>query len=170
MNRSIKKFARILSAVVAFVGVMLSGASDVWAQQLAGNWTIVSINDERPDGTKVPLYGANPVGLLVFDARGRYSLQICSSGRPKFAANNRNKGTPEEYQAAVKGCNPHWGRYSIDQKDKAIVFKIDHALYTNWEGTEQKRKFTLTGDELKYSVPNPATEAANPVVTWKRVK
>jgi hypothetical protein len=101
---------------------------------------------------------------------GRYSLQLCESDRPKFAANDRNKGTPEENQAAVKGCNPHWGRYSVSFTDKTISFHIEHALFKNWEGTEQKRSFTLIGDELTYTIPNPSERGVNPVVVWKRVK
>ena len=66
--------------------------------------------------------------------------------------------------------NPHWGRYSINAADRIILFQIDHATFANWEGTEQKRSFTLTGDELKYSVPNPSATGANPVVVWKRAK
>ena len=60
-----------------------------------------------------PLVGLKTHGELMFDTSGRYSLQLCSSGRAKFASNNRAKGTPEENEAAVRGCNPHWGRYSV---------------------------------------------------------
>ena len=49
--------------------------------------------------------------------------------------------TAEENAAAVHGCNPHWGRYSVIVADKTIIFKTDHALFKNWEGTEQKRLF-----------------------------
>ncbi len=148
-------------------------ASDAVAQSakdLAGSWTLVSVDNVRPDGSKLPLFGPSPQGTLMFDAGGRYSIQICSTGRPKFASNDRMKGTAEENQAAVVGCNPHWGRYSVNAADRVILFQIDHATYTNWEGTEQKRSFTLTGDELKYSVPNPSATGANPVVVWSRAK
>ena len=65
---------------------------------------------------------------------------------------NRLQGTPEEYKAAVHGCNPHWGRYAVTS-DGAIVFKIEHAMFPNWEGMEQKRPFSISGDELRYKVP-----------------
>lgn len=140
------------------------------ANPLLGTWTLVSVNDERPDGSKVPLLGSDPQGILMFDAVGHYSLQICNTGRPKFAANDRMKGTAEENEAAVHGCNPHWGRYSVNEAGKTIAFMIDHALYTNWEATEQKRSFTLSGDELRYFIPNPSEGGANPVVIWKHAK
>ena len=135
---------------------------------LVGTWTLVSVNDESPGGKGQPLYGPTPQGMLVFDAAGRYSLQLCAAGRPKIAANDRMKGTADEYKAAATQCNPHWGRYAMDPSGAFIVFKIDHALFANWEGTEQKRAFKLTGDTLRYEVPNPPVGGANPVVVWKR--
>ena len=161
-------------AAAASVLIMACGHSAL-AQQgganpLFGTWTLVSATDERTDGTKVPLFGPNPVGVLMFDTEGRYSSQTCTRDRPKFAANSRAKGTAEENQAIVQGCNTHWGHYLLNPADKFILFKIEHGLYPNWEGTEQKRPFTLTGDELRYTVPNPSAAAANPVLVWKRAK
>ena len=90
----------------------------------------------------------------------RHRGQICSPRFTKFAANNRMAGTPEEYKAAVHGCNPHWGHYSVAHR--AITFKIEHAMYANWEGTEQKRPFTIKGDELTYKVQRrPLAEPLN---------
>ena len=163
---------RVLT-VVAAATISIAFGHTAFAQQenlVSGTWTIVSVDDVRPDGTKRPLFGSSPEGILIFDAGGRYSLQLCESGRPKFAANDRTKGTPEENAAAVRGCNPHWGRYSVSQVDKTIVFKIDHALFQNWEGTEQKRSFTLTGDELSCTVPSPSESGANPLIVWRRAR
>jgi hypothetical protein len=90
--------------------------------------------------------------------------------RPKFAANDKSKGTPEEYQAAVQGTNAHFGTYSISKDGGSIVFHIEHASFPNWEGTDQKRPFTLAGDDLTYTVPTPTTGAkVTGEVKWKRV-
>ena len=121
------------------------------------------------------LYGERPEGLLVLDADGRYSLEIFSADRPRFAAGDKAKGTPEEYRAAAQGSNAHFGRYRVD--GSSLIFQIDHASYPNWEGTEQKRPFTLAGDELRYTVPTPTTGAgaagatgATGEVVWKRAE
>ena len=159
-----------LALLLLALALPVSDAAAQSAKDLVGTWTLVSVDNVRPDGSKVPLFGPSPQGILMFDANGRYSAQVCSTGRPKFASNDRMKGTPEENQAAVHECNPHWGRYSVNTADHVILFQIDHATYTNWEGTEQKRSFTLTSDELKYTVPNPSATGANPVVVWKRAK
>ena len=140
------------------------------ASPLVGTWTLVLVDNVRPDGSRIHLYGPSPSGLLMFDAGGRYGLQIVSAGRPAFAANDKGRGTADEYQAAVKGSNAHFGTYAVDQAKGTITFRIEHASFPNWEGTEQKRAFTLVGDHLKYTVPVPTTgDGAVGEVEWRRV-
>lgn len=135
------------------------------AKELVGTWTLVSATITQPDGKKYEPFGANGQGMLVFDPSGRYSLQICKPDRAKFASGNREKGTPEENQATVQGCNPHWGRYTVS--GDAIVFHIDHAMFPNWQGVDQRRTFTITGDQLTYKVPT-ASSGGTAEVIWKR--
>jgi len=136
---------------------------------LLGTWTLVLVDNVLPDGSRVQLYGPNPHGRLMFDAAGRYSLLIVSAGRPPFASNDKSQGTPDEYRAAVQGSNAHFGSSSINEAERTITFRIEHASFPNWEGTEQKRSFTLAGDHLKYTVRAPTTGGgAVGEVEWKR--
>jgi lipocalin-like protein len=94
-----------------------------------------------------------------------------SADRPLFTANDKSRGTPAEYQAAVQGSNAHFGTYSVNQADGTITFRIEHASFPNWEGTEQKRSFRLVGDHLKYTVPVPTTgPGAVGEVEWRRAE
>ena len=164
-----------LAAAIIIAGLTLTGADPATAQQsglqkqLIGTWTLVSNTLTRPDGSKYLPFGPDGQGSLMFDAAGRYSLQICRTGRAKFASNNREKGTPAEYEATVHGCNPHWGRYTVSDADHAITFHIDHAMFPNWEGIQQKRTFVLSGDELKYVVPAASAGGTSEVV-WRRAR
>jgi hypothetical protein len=139
------------------------------ANPLVGTWHLVLVDNILPDRSRVHLYGPHPSGLLMFDAGGRYSLQIVSEGRPAFAAKDKSKGTADEYRAAVQGSNAHFGSYAIDPAGRTITFHIEHASFPNWEGTEQARPFTLTGDRLTYMVPAPTTGGgAVGEVEWRR--
>ena len=161
-----------LALAIAFSSFAIAaGAGSAAAQSnpLVGAWTIVSVGDVQP-GKTTPLYGEQPAGLLIFDAQGRYSLQLCASGRRKYAAGDRTKGTAEEYRANAIGCNPHWGRYTLDEGKKVIVFKIEHAMFGNWESTTQNRTYTLENGTLRYAVPNPPVGGANPIVVWKKAE
>ena len=136
---------------------------------LVGTWRLVSVDNLLPDGTRVQLYGPRPSGLLMLDAGGRYALQILSADRPGFASKDKSRGTPEEYRTAVQGSNAHFGTYAVDPAGGAVTFRIERASFPNWEGTEQRRPFTLTGDRLTYTVPAPTsgTGAVGEVV-WRR--
>jgi hypothetical protein len=169
MQRQIVALVLALAATV--VGQNATNTSAAANNRLIGTWTLVLVDNVMPDGSRIHLYGDAPQGILTFDAQGRYTLQILRTGRPKFAANDKSKGTPEEYAAAVQGSNAHWGRYAVDDADGTVTFYIDHASFPNWEGTQQKRKFTITGDRLKYTVPAPTTGAkAVGEVEWQRAE
>jgi hypothetical protein len=165
-----KTFQAILSAIACMMLIATFPAS---AQQsgagLVGTWSLVLVDNVAPDGSRVHLYGEDPQGILTFDASGHYALQILRSGRPRFAANDKSKGTAEENQAAVQGSNTHFGTYMVNEKEHTITFSIDHAFFPNWEGTKQTRSFTLTADRFKYIVPTPTT-GGNAIgeVEWKR--
>jgi hypothetical protein len=126
--------------------------------QLVGTWMIVSNDNVAPDGTKRQIFGANPNGILIFEANGRYAQIFVRPGRPKFKANNRLHGTPEEMKAAYEGALVHFGAWSVTDATKTIVLRTEGALYPNQEGTEGKRVIvSLTADELK--VTNPTSGA-----------
>ncbi len=161
----------IVAAALALGLVPLSGdAVAQSAKDLVGTWTLVSNTTTNPDGTKTQPFGPNPQGILMFDVSGRYSIQVMRGGQAKFASNDRTKGTPEENQAAVLNNNPHFGTYTVDAANHVIIFNIEHAMYPNWEGTTQKRSFTIIGDELKYTVTAVSTSSGTGEVVWKRAK
>jgi hypothetical protein len=166
-------YQRVLaSASLLFFGLGLSATQAVGQelkQKLVGTWTMVSADNVRADGTKAPIFGSNPKGTLMLDGNGHYSLQFMRSDLPKFASNSRIKGTPEENTAIVHGMVAHFGRYSVNEADRTLVFHIDSGSFPNWSGTEQKRQFTLNGDELKYSDARSSAGGAAELI-WKQAR
>ncbi|MES1244414.1 MAG: lipocalin-like domain-containing protein [Acidobacteriota bacterium] len=138
-------------------------------QDLVGTWTLVSVDNILADGSRIEPYGPNPAGMLTFDAAGRYSILIFRPGRARFLSNDKSHGTPEENQATVKGTNSHFGRYSVDSEKSVLTFRIDHASFPNWEGTEQQRSFELKDGVLRYTVRTTTTGGTEVgEVTWRR--
>jgi hypothetical protein len=134
-----------------------------------GTYILVSVDNIKPDGSRVHLYGDNPQGLLMLDNSAHYSLQIMRESRPNFAAGDKNKGTDEENRAAVQGCNTHYGKYVADGEKHTITFFIEHASFPNWENTQQTRPFEFDGKTLKYTVPAPTTGGVvTGEVIWRR--
>jgi hypothetical protein len=139
------------------------------AKKLAGTWTLVSNIATDASGKKEEVYGANPKGQVIFSSNGRYSLLISKPDLPKFAGNNRLKGTADENKAVIGGLIAHYGSYSVDEKDKSFTFSVESASFPNWNGTTQKRPFSVSGNELKWTTPVASGGGSNNLV-WKRVK
>jgi hypothetical protein len=137
--------------------------------QLVGTWTLVLVDNINPDGKRTQPYGEKPQGMLIFDKDGNYSLQILRAERAKFVSGDKTKGTADENKLLVLGSNSHFGKYLINAVDNIITFQIEHAFFPNWQGTEQKRNFTLSEKEFKYTVPTTTNGAGvSGEVVWKR--
>jgi len=173
MKQSIKKVMMALLLTALLLCGTTFVTSDVWAQDLAkqiqGNWSLVSIYNEL-DGKKTDVFGANPKGSMMLTPDGRYSLIIMKAVLPKFAANNRVKGTAEENQAVVQGSVAYFGTYTVaSEKDNTLSFKIEGCTFPNWDGETQKRIATVKGDEMSWINPVAAVGGTNHLV-WKRIK
>lgn len=139
------------------------------SEPITGVWSLAAVENINPDGSKTLPYGNDPNGLLIFDTSGRYAIQILKAIRPKVAAGDKNKATPEENAALVQGNNSHFGRYSVDETNRTITFQVEHAFYPNWEGTVQVRSYTMKDNELKYIVTQTTNGGAvTAVVVWRK--
>jgi hypothetical protein len=177
MNWSIKEVARVLLIVTVLSGGMLSGASDVWAQektgtlaqQVQGSWILVSLYVEQ-DGKKIEPFGSKPRGSMILTPDGRCSIILMRESLPKFASNNRMKGTTEENQAIVQGSLAHYGSYAVvSEKEHTVNMRVEGSTFPNWDGQDQKRVWIVKGDEL--SVTNPTASVGGVAyVIWKRAR
>jgi len=167
MNRRNTLAAISASLLFLSLAVPTGDAAAQGAKSLVGSWAAVSAVNTDASGKKTDTFGPNPRGLLVFTSDGRYTLTVMRASLPKFASNNRNKGSAEENQAVVAGSIAHFGKYKVE--DKAIVFNVESSTYANWDGAPQKRPFSVSGDQLKYVVP-VASVGGTAELVWKRVK
>jgi len=138
--------------------------------QIVGAWEILLDDNVGADGTRTPIFGPNPSGIVLFDSSGRYALQLAKYNNPKLASNNRNTGTADENKAVVQGTLAHFGRYSVDEANKTLIFHIESSTFPNWENTIQKRPLTiLSPDDLKWITPE-ASGGGSAELIWRRIK
>jgi hypothetical protein len=140
-------------------------------EQLVGTWTIVSVETTNADGSKRLPFGANPKGMTVFDATGRYVVFLITPDLPKITSNNRLSATADENKAVVQGSLTTYGTYTVDEASKTINQHIEASTFPNWSGQDQKRPINkLTADELVFTNPAPTTGAGSTVLTYRRAK
>lgn len=140
----------LLAVVLPWRGAI---AQQALKDQIVGTWTYVSVDLVRADGGRTPLYGPDPQGQAMFDGHGRYSLMTARAGQARFASGDRREGTAEENKAVVQGSIAHFGSYTVDETNKTLTFHIETSTFPNWNGTEQKRPFTVTADRLTWTTP-----------------
>ena len=132
-------------------------------EQLVGTWTPVSWEQDVASGPKFQRFGANPKGVTVFDANGRFFIMFARSDLPKIASNNPSNSTPEEAKAIVSGSIAYYGTYTVDEAAKIISFRIESSSFPNQLGIEGKRAITsLTATELKHT--NTTVVGGNPPI------
>ena len=173
MKRSIKEVASVLLFVAVLVSGMLFGASKVYAEEKGaqGSWSLVSIYNEL-DGKKTDVFGPNPRGSMLLTPDGRFSMILMRASLPKFASNVRTTGTAEENQAVVQGSVAAFGRYTVTgDKEQILNLHMEGSTFPNWDGQDQKRPVTVTGDDMKVINPAPSIGGGGKnTQVWKRAK
>jgi hypothetical protein len=159
MNRRI-----VVALTTALLGLGLAaGPSDVSAQQkslkdqLVGTWLVVSWDQTNKDGSKFQRFGANPRGINIFDANGRFVAIFARADLPKIKSNSPSNPTPEEAKAIVSGAISYFGTYTVDEASKTIKLHTEASSYPNLVGEQVRTITSLTADELKYFNPVPTT-------------
>jgi hypothetical protein len=170
--------ARILSVATMLASITLFPVPDSWAQQKAGDakqqivgvWQLVTDVNTGTDGVAKSgaAFGPNPNGRIVFTNNGQYFSLNTRPDLPKFASGNRMQGTADENKAIVQGSIGSFGTYSVSPDGKVLILKIEGSTWPSWVGIEQKRNFTVVGNEMKYTVA--ASIGGTSELTYKRIE
>jgi lipocalin-like protein len=163
---------RLTAVFLLFSGIaLLAGAAvgqqNTLKEQIVGTWTVVSLINER-NGKQIEPFGPNPKGYFMFDSSGHFSTHIIRSYRPKFA--HRDNPTPMESKAVVEGTISAFGTYTVNEADHSVFMGIIGSSFPTWDNTYQKRFITITGGEMKYINPTPATGGGTAMVILKRAE
>ena len=168
MRRDVLRSAIMALSLTLLPGIALSQQNSL-KEQLVGTWKIVSVDNTRPDGSIKQIFGTNPRGIAVFDTHGNAVVVLMRSDRAKFAADNRDLGTPEENKATVQGTHAYFGTYSVIEAEKTLVFHNEGNTFPNQEGVDTKRFISITGDEFRWTTPAPSVGGRSEAI-WRRVK
>ena len=152
---------KFIAAAAAFICLALPA----WAQtpkEVAGTYWLEHETRES-NGVKSEVHTN---GVLMLDGTGHYTLMTIARGLPKITSNNRMTATPEESKAITAGVVAHYGSYAVS--GDTLIFNIERASFPNWDGTEQKRPFTLAGDDL--TTRAVSSGGGSVTLNWKRAK
>jgi len=154
-----------ITALALCTSITVARAEAQTAQDLVGTWTLVSATIHSGD-VKMDVFGPDPSGTLMFGRDGHYALIFLRHDLPKLASNNRLSQTLEESRTLTKGSIAHFGTYGVDEDEagKVLVLRIESSTFPNWTGAEQRRRFSLSGDEFTYISPGSSGVATDVVL------
>jgi hypothetical protein len=153
-----------LAAALAGCNAMAPAAApSAMPQRMLGSWTLVSVTA----GSAQP-YGPAPQGLMSIGADGRYGIQIYRPGTPKFAVNDRTKGTDAENRAVIANGIAYFGSYRWNERERALDIHIDQCTFPNYTGQDQKRFVQFVDDDTVHMTNAASSTGAQAVIVWKR--
>jgi hypothetical protein len=122
-------------------------------EKLIGTWLQVSVDVLSADGTRRPLYGENPKGIVIYTSDGHFSLMQARTDLPKLESGLPSKATSDEAKAVISGSIAYFGAYSLDEANDVISLDIHASTLPNLTNDPaEKRKITLlTDSELKFT-------------------
>jgi Lipocalin-like domain len=129
------------------VGVLLlAGVGSALAQatsQLVGTWNLVSYRFAKSDGTATVPMGTDPVGRLIYDARGGMFIEIMRKERPRSTAAVPPQVTPEEAKSAFDGYIAYFGTYALNETEHTVTHRVEASLFPNWSGQNKSAHTAL---------------------------
>lgn len=109
-------------------------------------WHLIDVRFFKPDGTVVRIYGEQPRGMLVYDARGNMTVQIMRRGRPPLPKSRRSENALDEYNAILRGYIAYFGKFSVDETARTMTHHIEGSLIPNWVDTPLVRTYEFSPD------------------------
>jgi hypothetical protein len=166
MDRAFRCARSRASFILLGLLIALRAAS---AQELVGTWKLISETVQRGDQTDQP-FGASPLGTMMFDPGGHIAMIISRPSLPRIEANRRDAGTLDENKTILAGTLAFFGTYKVSVPDGLLTIHVEASTFPNWVGTDQKRYFTLAGDEMTWVNHAPAVSGETAKLVWRRQK
>ncbi len=150
--------------IYALVLVLLISTPSLAQQSLVGTYKLVSITVEI-DGTPREGMGKAPHGYFILTTT--HVMQF-------YTGDNRKFGTSVDDKAALFDTLVGWsGVYRVE--GGKIVFAVDDSWVETWNGKDQVRNWTLSGNRLTFTsdpIPLPRDPSKTSVVrqVWEKVE
>ena len=137
---------------------------------LVGTWELVSFETRLSSGdVRYPL-GPQPLGRIIYDAQGNMAVTVCSAERESLKSPDKIRATAAEKVTAFDSFDAYFGTYTVDTEREIVTHHLDGALFPNWSGTDQERRYSFNGKQLELSTAPIAYggDTAVAVLVWER--
>ena len=149
----ISKSSRTLRVLLVSLSVALSACahSSTVAEpaELVGTWRLVEYWDrESEDQAKQYPYGEQPLGFIVYDRTGHVFVEFAKGPQARLSKAELDRLTPQELRSLLQEFVAYFGTYTVDTRNGLVVHHVTADVRREYTGTDQPRRFKVTGDEL----------------------
>lgn len=138
-------------------------------KEIEGTWLLRAMNTISSNGTTKNIYGEEPLGITMFDAKGYMNAQMGSSTRSFFESDVIDRGTPDEIIPAYKNYMAFFGQYK-ENPSGTLIIRLEGCLFPNWQGKDIIRYAEITNNILFLTTP-PFLMASEEIIIkaiWNR--
>jgi len=145
-----------------------------FADALVGTWQLFLREDRTESGELKPdpSLGVKPIGLLVYDAGGRFSAQFMKQDRSDDSlAVNVGEVRGHNNSRAMNGYDAYFGSYTVEEDTHLVTQILEGALAPENVGMVVTRPMSIEGDQLTLRLPTTSVDGESVVRTlkWHRV-
>jgi hypothetical protein len=140
------------------------------AISIVGTWALVATEWKRADGRHANPFGANAVGVVVYDAAGNMSAQVMHEGRP-LPAPGASAGIDDAMASGTRGYIAYFGTYTVDYGGGTVTHEVAGSAFPAWVGRTITRRFRIESNRLRMSdsVVTSDGVAAEAATIWERM-
>jgi hypothetical protein len=142
------------------LGFSISAIAQSLQQKIVGTWTLESGSENYADGKRIVSWAT---GNLMIDANGHVALFLVGRDQPNTSPSVR---TP------VGPFVAYYGTYTVNEAEKVLSFKVDHAASPLFNGSVRTQKISFNGDVMTLTGSELKTPEGmmTPVNQWKPAK
>lgn len=179
MNRIRMTLVALMLLVLGTTGLVANGAGATTANELSaraplvGTWQLVSFEGRLDGNPAVFPFGRDAQGELIYTKDGRMSVAVWKANRQNFAINDWQKGTPEEYAAAMQSYIEYRGTVEVDRERRIVRHHVLSSALPNWHGSVQQRFYRfIDEDHMELTTPPVPFNGQQLVgaLVWERVE
>ena len=162
---------RLPILILLFASAAVQPSASQTPAQLIGTWELVARSERDATGQIVPdsSLGADPVGLLIYDATGHVAVQLMKRRRSEVPCGVTAKAAANNL-AQVGGYDAYFGRYEVNPATHTVTHHLEGALGPADVGRALTREYHLEGDTLTLQFrPGGPRDSHVRTLVWHRV-
>lgn len=134
---------------------------------IQGRWEIIAWEQAYDDGRTTYPMGTDLVGFIEYGPHGMFCV-IAKADRPAFTSGGQWNANNEEKAQAYSSYLTYAGGYRVE--GDCIVHEVNHSLFPNWQGGEQRRQASFVDGLLHLSarLEDGTAEARTARLIWRK--